>query len=190
MAKRVYFAFHHQDVVEFRTNVVRNHNALQGVEKAGYYDHSIWEDFKRRGDVTLKRLINGELEGSSVTAVLIGSGTYARRWVRYEILRSLERGNHVLGIHINGIAGADRTTLPLGPNPFEWLSLTISATGTQVVPGVWNGAQWITYPDLAAFSVGERPRTEWGQSYKLSHWLKTYGWVADKGYEQFSDWIR
>jgi len=28
MAKRIYFAFHYQDVIDFRANVVRNHNAL------------------------------------------------------------------------------------------------------------------------------------------------------------------
>jgi MTH538 TIR-like domain (DUF1863) len=189
MPKRVYFAFHYQDVIEFRANVVRKHNALQGVEKAGYYDHSIWEDFKRQGPIALKRLINKELDGTSVTAVLIGSGTFSRRWVRYEILKSIERGNRVLGIHINGVAGADQKTKPLGSNPFLWLSLTIGAQGTQASPGVWDGSHWITYPDIAPFSVGERPRTEWGQTYQLSHWLRTYDWAADKGYENFSGWI-
>ena len=43
MAKRVYFAFHYQDVIDFRANVVRKHNFTSGVEAAGYYDHSIWE---------------------------------------------------------------------------------------------------------------------------------------------------
>jgi hypothetical protein len=43
MAKRVYFAFHYQDVIDFRANVVRKHNFTGGVESAGYYDHSIWE---------------------------------------------------------------------------------------------------------------------------------------------------
>ena len=30
MAKRVYFAFHYQDVIDFRANVVRKHNFLGG----------------------------------------------------------------------------------------------------------------------------------------------------------------
>jgi len=46
MAKRVYFAFHYQDVIDFRANVVRKHNFTGGVEAAGYYDHSIWEEAK------------------------------------------------------------------------------------------------------------------------------------------------
>jgi len=75
MAKRVYFAFHYQDVCDFRANVVRNHNFVGGVEGAGYYDHSIWEEAKKTSPLALKRLINGELEGTSVTVVLVGSHT-------------------------------------------------------------------------------------------------------------------
>src|SRR6266849_5161819 len=105
MAKRVYFAFHYQDVIDFRANVVRNHNFLGGVEAAGYYDHSIWEEAKKTSPLALKRLINSELQNTSVTAVLIGSETWARRWVRYEIMKAIERSNRVLGIHINSIKG-------------------------------------------------------------------------------------
>ena len=63
MAKRVYFAFHFQDVIDFRANVVRKHNFLGGVEAAAYYDHSIWEEAKKNSPLALKRLINGELGG-------------------------------------------------------------------------------------------------------------------------------
>jgi hypothetical protein len=189
VAKRVYFAFHYQDVMDFRANVVRKHNALQGVENAGYYDHSIWEESKKQGSLALKRLINAELDGTSVTAVLIGSGTYERRWVRYEIMKSIERGNRLLGIHINSIAGSDQLTKPLGPNPFDWLTLNISQSGSQAHPWLWDGTRWITYPDLSAFGVLQRPEGERGQAYKLSHWYRTYNWVADRGYENFSTWI-
>jgi MTH538 TIR-like domain (DUF1863) len=73
MAKRVYFAFHYQDVIDFRDNVVRKHNFLGGVEDTGYYDHSIWEEAKKTNPLALKRLINGELGNSTVTVVLIGT---------------------------------------------------------------------------------------------------------------------
>lgn len=53
----VYFAFHYQDVIDFRANVVRKHNFLGGVEAAGYYDHSIWEDAKTTSPLALKRLL-------------------------------------------------------------------------------------------------------------------------------------
>jgi len=56
MAKRVYFAFYYQDVIDFRANVVRKHNFAEGVESAGYYDHSIWETAKSTSPLALKEV--------------------------------------------------------------------------------------------------------------------------------------
>jgi hypothetical protein len=91
MAKRVYFAFHYQDVIDFRANVVRKHNFAEGVKAAGYYDYSIWEDAKKTSPSALKKLIDAELENTSVTVVLIGSDTWARRWVRYRFSGKRQR---------------------------------------------------------------------------------------------------
>ena len=44
-----------------------------------------------------------QLEGTSVTVVLIGSNTLDRKFVQYEIRKSVERGNAVIGVHINKI---------------------------------------------------------------------------------------
>ena len=38
-----------------------------------------------------------------MTVVLIGSDTLNRPYVQYEICKSLQRGNAVIGVHINGI---------------------------------------------------------------------------------------
>ena len=105
MAKRVYFAFHYQDVTDFRANVVRKHNFAGGVESAGYYDHSIWEEAKNTSPLALKRLINRGTAKYFRDCRVIGSHTWARRWVRYEIMKSIERGNFLLGVHINSITG-------------------------------------------------------------------------------------
>lgn len=190
MAKKVYFAFHYQDVMDFRANVVRKHNFTKGVEGAGYYDYSIWEESKKKGEVALKRMINSELEGTSVTAVLIGSETYSRRWVRYEIMKSVQRGSRVLGIHINSIAGKNSQTKPLGPNPFDYLGLQISEDGKRGSPTVWDGKQWIYHSDVEPYNFGsEQPQSNRGKNIQLSHWFKTYDWVAHNGYENFSNWI-
>ena len=188
MAKRVYFAFHYQDVIDFRANVVRNHNFL-GVESAGYYDHSIWEEAKKTSPLALKRLINSELQNTSVTAVLIGTSTWARRWVRYEIMKSIERGNRVLGIHINSIKGKDQLTKVSGANPFDNLGLEISADGTRATPTEWSSDKWIYYSDLDSFDINQQPRDNWGQHLPLSHWLPVYDWVGNHGYDNFSTWI-
>jgi hypothetical protein len=189
MAKRVYFAFHYQDVIDFRANVVRKHNFTGGVESAGYYDHSIWEEAKSTSPVALKRLINAELGNTSVTAVLIGSDTWARRWVRYEIMKSVERGNFVLAIHINSIAGKDKQTKPLGHNPFDYLGLEISEDGTRAKPTEWKNGEWCYYADLEPFAVSRQAQVNRGKHRPLAHWLPVYDWVAGCGHENFKSWI-
>lgn len=189
MAKRVYFAFHYQDVIDFRANVVRKHNFTGGVEGAGYYDHSIWESSKRTSPLALKRLINTELENTSVTAVLIGSDTYARRWVRYEIMKSVERGNRVLGVHINNIPGKDEQIKDPGPNPFAHIGLEISTDGMRAKPTEWMNGKWNYYSDLDSFAILLQPTEKRGMHFPLSHWLPTYDWVTDKGFQSFISWI-
>ena len=189
MAKRVYFAFHYQDVIDLRANVVRKHNVVGGASAAGYFDHSIWEEAKRTSPQALKRLINSELENTTVTAVLIGSDTWARRWVRYEIMKSIERGNRVLGVHINSIKGRDQLTKPLGPNPFDNLGAEISQDGVKATPTEWKDEKWIYYTDLDPFTVSQQPVANRGRHLPLSHWLSVYDWVADNGYNTFSNWI-
>ena len=66
MAKRVFFSFHYQDVIDFRANVVRNHWLTKSNrEAAGFYDASIWESAKKTGDTAVKRLINNGVNGTS-----------------------------------------------------------------------------------------------------------------------------
>lgn len=120
MAKRVFFSFHYKDVADFRANVVRNYWMTKpDREICGFYDASIWESAQKQGDVALKRLINGGLEQTTNTCVLIGSQTYERPWVRYELLKSFKRGNNLFGVHINSIKSKDGTTKIKGPNPLE-----------------------------------------------------------------------
>ncbi|MDD5672694.1 MAG: TIR domain-containing protein [Chitinivibrionales bacterium] len=190
MAKRVYFAFHYKDVIDFRANVVRKHNFLQGVEKAGYYDASIWEEAKKTSPLALKRLINKELENTTVTTVLIGTETCIRPWVRYEILKSLERGNSVLGVHINSIPGKDQKTKANGPNPFDYIGLSVSEDGRTARPTEWNGTKWVYYSELDQFAIAEQPLDKRNKNWQLSYWFKTYDWIADKGYDNFTDWIK
>src|SRR5712664_188759 len=102
MPKRVYFGFDYEDVKTFRANVVRNHDVVKrNVEDTGFFDASIWEDAELRGVDAVKRLINSNLENTSATCILIGTSTWQRRWVRYEILKSYDRGNVMFGVHIN-----------------------------------------------------------------------------------------
>ena len=188
MAKRCFFSFHYQDVIDFRANVVRNHNIVKN-DNGGFFDSSIWESAKKESDIALKRLIHGGLNNTSVTVVLIGSETYSRRWVRYEIMKSISRGNKVSGVHINAIRDRNGLIKNEGPNPFLWLGLHVSEDGRFGAPTVWDGRSWVYYGDLERFSIAEQPISRRGVNLQLSTWLPTYDWVADDGFNNFSDWI-
>lgn len=191
MAKRVYFSFHYEDVEMFRANVVRNHwLTKEDREDAGFYDASIWETARRKGDDALKKLINDGLENTSVTTVLIGSETYSRRWVRYEIIRSIWRGNRLFGVHINGIRDKDRQVKTLGANPFLFLGFQYNIDGTVLTPYQWDGSQWQVYADFSQYRLQiQRPQEDWNKFYQLSQRYPVYDWVANDGYENFSNWV-
>lgn len=189
MARRVFFSFHYQDVIDFRANVVRKHNITKD-DNGGFFDASIWESSKKQGDLALKRLINGGLDNTSVTAVLIGSQTYARRWVRYEIMKSIEYGNSLLGIHINSIGDKHGGSKPLGPNPFNNLGLAISSDGLIGTPTEWDGTKFVVFKDLEKFKIPRQPTNICGKHFRLTKWFPVYDWIADNGYENFGEWVK
>lgn len=103
MPRKVFFSFHYDDVT--RVNVVRNSDQITRLytKAARFHDRSLWEEVKKQGPLAIKRMINGGLDGSSVTCVLIGSETWQRPWVRYEVIKSLARGSGVLGVRIHDV---------------------------------------------------------------------------------------
>jgi MTH538 TIR-like domain (DUF1863) len=100
MARRVFFSFHYDNDV-WRANQVRNANVVAGTDVAGFFDHSEYEEAKKKGNQAIARMILRNLEGTSVTVVLIGTETAGRPWVKYEIEQSIARKNGLLGIHIH-----------------------------------------------------------------------------------------
>lgn len=195
MAKRVFFSFHYQDVIDFRANVVRNHWLTKPDRSdAGFFDASIWESAKRQGDDALKRLINDGVENTSNTCVLIGSQTYARPWVRYELLKSFRRGNHLFGVHINNIRSKAGTVLPAGPNPLAYLGVTYSADGRSATLWEHNNGQWQQYLRIggsASYTLDTpAAQARWGKGFNLATFYPAYDWVANDGFNQFSGWVR
>lgn len=190
MAKRVFFSFHYQDVADFRANVVRQSWVTKADrEEAGFFDASLWESSRRTGDVAIKRLINDGLNGSSHTAVLIGENTFARKWVRYEIFKSLERGNGLTAIHINKIKCKNGYVKQHGANPFSYLAVKFNSNGDKVSPYEWNGQSWILYSDVAEWKLKNSMPQNAGKLMDLTSWYKTYCWVDHNGYQNFGEWI-
>lgn len=101
MARRVFFSFKYKDVS--RAMVVRNSWVTQGREAAGFVDKAEFEKIKKQGDQAIRDWITKQLEGTSVTVVLVGEKTCTSRWVKYEIEQSKKRGNGLLGVDISKI---------------------------------------------------------------------------------------
>ncbi len=193
MAKRVFFSFHYQDVIDFRANVVRNHWMTKPDRtSAGFFDASIWETAKKSGSIAVKRLINSGLDGTTVTCVLIGSQTYLRPWVRYEVLKSFRKGNSIVTVHINSIRGKDQMTKTKGQNPLSHLGVTYSESGLTAT--LWEKAngEWKEYAEIdgaASYQTGGVGPQYRNKGFNLAQWYPAYDWVADDGYNNFADWI-
>lgn len=119
MARRVFFSFHYERDI-WRANVVR----MSGITKedredAGFWDASLWEEAKKKGDEAIKRMIDKGLEGTSVTAVLIGTETAAREYVIYEIMESYKKGNGLLGVYVHNIKDQKGQGDLKGESPFN-----------------------------------------------------------------------
>lgn len=193
MAKHVFFSFHYQDVVEFRANVVRQHWVTKpDREAAGFFDASIWETAKKTGSIAVKRLIHSELDGTSVTCVLVGSQTYARPWVRYEIMKSFRKGNPLLAVHVNSIKGRDQATKVNGPNPLTYVGITFSESGDTGTLWEKVNGEWKEYTEIDASSsyrTGGVDQQYRGKGFNLANWYPEYDWVANDGYNNFATWI-
>ena len=125
MARRVFFSFKYEQDVS-RAMVVRNSWVTQGKEAAGFVDAAEFEEVKKGGDAAIKRWIRKQLEGTSVTVVLVGSHTCSSRYVQYEIDQSEARGNGLLGIDVSKIKDFDEKTtqrcgkIPKGYKFYLW----------------------------------------------------------------------
>ena len=127
MARRVFFSFQYGNDVS-RAMVVRNSWITQGKEAAGFVDAADFEEIKERGDQAVKDWIDEQLNGTSVTVVLVGSKTCDSKWVKYEIKKSKEIGNGLLGIDVSKIKDLQENTsercgkIPTGYKFYLWNS--------------------------------------------------------------------
>jgi hypothetical protein len=191
MSIRVFFCFDHEDVSDQRVDLVRQHwLSKDDREDTGIFDGRNLQGFTLSGNAAVKRLIDGNLEHTLATCVLIGTNTWARRWVRYAIVESIQRGNRVVAVHINGIPDRSRRTKPAGRNPLEHLAFSFAADGTSLKVMQYSSGDWVSFPDnkgwpLSKPASGQRR----GKSLQLSSLYRTYDWIADNGAENLEVWV-
>lgn len=116
MARRVFFSFHYQRDI-WRINQIRNLGEVVGTAAAGFHDASLWEEAKRKGDVAIQSMIDNALINTSVTVVCIGGATSGRKFINYEIRKSLERRNGIIGVHVHQLKDRNGLTDVRGTVP-------------------------------------------------------------------------
>ncbi len=188
MARRVFFSFHYQNDI-WRASNIRNSGEFKSVDEAGFIEHSLWERTKTAGEAALQKLIEGQLDGSTVTAILAGAETYSRRWVRYEIARSLERGNGLISLDIHSVRDQSQKPSVQGPDPLDCMMLTLSGDGKTATTHVYDfgSKAWKAHMNISAAKFPSALVT--AKSGKLSAFYKRYDWVASDGHRNFSSWV-
>lgn len=138
--RRTFFSFYFADDAQ-RAGQVRNMGMVDGDAPVSDND---WEQVKRGGDAAIQRWIDGQLSGKSCTVVLIGTNTYSRKWVKYEIEKSWASGKGLMGIHIHGLKTMQGQTAAKGPNPFQYVVVGGSTLANRVPvydPTGWDSKQ-------------------------------------------------
>jgi hypothetical protein len=125
MARRVFFSFHYERDI-LRVGQIRNSGIVlaTGDTSAGFTDAAAWESVTKGGDSAIKRWIDNEMNGTSVTVVLIGAETANRPWINYEIRQSIARGNGLFGVYIHNVKSLFGLIDVKGQNPFDYMHWT------------------------------------------------------------------
>jgi len=141
MTRKVFFSFHYERDA-WRAGQVRNSGITKNV--SGFIDSANWEKVERSGDDAIKKWIKGQLDGTSVTVVLIGAETNTRRWVKNELNMSWVRNNGILGIYIHQIKDQRGLTDKKGKNHFGPIFKKEPDDGKQLFWQRFKTYDWVT----------------------------------------------
>ena len=190
--RKAFFSFHFDDVM--RVNVVRNAFKIyypQNTILPTFYDSSLWEARKLESDDSLKNLIRGGVECTSVVCVLIGTSTWTRRWVKYEIARSVIDEKGLVGIHINGV-NHHQTKLPhiRGLNPISQMAVGKMVDGTfrlfEKTPRGWERYKdYLASIKLPSYLV--EPQV--GYVTALNFGTREYDFTLQNGHINIGGWL-
>lgn len=187
MARSVYFSFHYKRDI-MRVQQIKNHYVTkEGYTEAGYFDGSLEEKAQKEGDKAVQDLIDKGLKGSSVLCVLIGNETYTRRWVWYEIFKSVELGMGIFGIRIHQLKDPNEGADSAGLSPFEVLGY--GEAGGKMVPMVHYPSGWKNVPMLTPIAASAAPYLKGKDKPVLNSIFNVYDWVSNDGYNNFAKWV-
>jgi MTH538 TIR-like domain (DUF1863) len=200
----VFYSFHYEDVGSFKASIIRNTSKLKCYQGL-LTDQSIWEEFKAKTDYQIKKRIDSSgLINSDVTVVLIGQNTHERRWVKYEIIKSFESGNTLIGVHINRVKGLVGITKK-GLNPFDRLAFKYDEPNDLLyfyelidrkwklfedLPFVANHKQNTVFIKKPSFFKSLFGKSKHGVMYRLSELFPEYSWkIGEHNATNLHGWI-
>ncbi|WP_417610293.1 TIR domain-containing protein [Owenweeksia hongkongensis] len=203
MARRVFFSFHYDDVADFRVNVIRKSGVLRHKGNTSkFIDKSLWEAARLKSKQALQEVIDDGLNGCGITALLIGSETVDRKWVRYELVKSLIEGKGILSIHLNRIRSRSTGKISSkGVNPLSKLKLRVDSECEKIYFYELIGRKWFPFElipyvnnrqkNSVIFSNGGFwKQSQCGREFKFSELFpQEYCWVNDDGYNNFPTWV-
>jgi hypothetical protein len=173
--RKAFFSFHFPD--SLRVNNVRNIWKIKHPSSANmrtFQDSSLWEARKLTDPKAIKAIIRYGVSYTSAVCVLIGTDTWSRRWVRYEIARAIIDGKGLLAVHLNNINHHQtQSTHPLGRNPLDFMAIG------KVQPNLSQPAKYLLFEKLAVPDGAGGHRWAWCQYEDHTDAVDLPGWVTD-----------
>lgn len=191
MPRKTFFSFHYQEDA-WRAWNVRNSWVVgtQDKESVGFFDGSVFEASQKESDDVLKNFLRDGLKNTSVTCVLAGQYTASRRWVRYEIVRSVLKGNGLLTVDIHGVKNNAQLLGKKGTDPLS--EVGVYCYNDRIYFAELKGGKWVKYEDYTlAIPATDlwfaAPKTS--SVTKISDHSLRYDYAAQNGRANISGWI-
>jgi len=187
--RKVFFSFAWEDV--WKVNQVRNSWVTKGsYQNAGFTDKAEIEKLKLQTNKAIKVWINKQMQGTSVTCVLIGKNTNNSKWVKYEIQQSINNNKGIVVIYIHNVKNNKGVTSNIGENPLSIYKKTLAEkSGKAILSGGAGFALARLFPLTALVTWGLSGLFAVYQLLKNEENYKVYDWVEEDGRNNLGDWI-
>lgn len=117
MARRIFISFQYDDRMRAKGFNLLRWNKNVDVEFVGRH---LLDPVDSERPEYIRSQINEQLHGTSVTVVLIGQKTCESEWVPYEIERSLEKGNGLVGVRLEPGVKVPQALIDSGAEILDW----------------------------------------------------------------------